>query len=179
MARWWLVALCVSVALAVLFESVPLLLTDVASRSNAVDKRGRFLNDYRRKMPPDYDFVAPVLEESEKIYAEGVFWPAMQRVYRENSIVLTVKSVSRWLANNYLARLLSPESAWEKLTTLFILSGVLVALAWSGVAIYIERTRQSTLRDINTQKLRAAESGAGAFDKVLLANSKIKKLMGN
>lgn len=174
--RWWLALLVVSIALAVLLESVPLLFTDVASRTVSVDKRGRFLHDYRERMPPDYDFVAPLLEESEQLVAEGVFWPALQRVYRENSIVLTVKAVCRWLANNYLARLLSPESAWEKLTTLFILVCALVALVYALVAVYIEHTRQRTLKEIHEEKLRSATANMNTLG-AMLTKPSIKRLL--
>lgn len=136
--RWLIVAAVLCGVAAIAFEVSTAALSehrrlapDVASRAKFVQKESGLLSEY--------PFLADIFEQSREIVAVGDWLPALDYAWASSSIIETGRGVAVWMGNNFVARLLSPQTFGEKA----MLLGCIAILVYAGAAVYMHRQKMA------------------------------------
>lgn len=134
--RWLLAAALLCVALAIGCELGTAALSEARRRAPDVASRAAFL-EHESALLQQYPFLAEVFRQSQDIVAVGAWLPAIQAAWDGSSIVATAQRLTNWLANNLLARLLSPETFGEKAMVI----AFFIVIVYAAAAIYMHNQR--------------------------------------
>lgn len=104
------------VATAFAWEVLPAAVRHYAVRSAEVGERAAFIANDMATMVDKYPtFMTDVASRSVEMSAEGTWWPVLERAWHTNSVVTTLRALAYWVANNFLVRMLSPQTTGEYL----------------------------------------------------------------
>lgn len=136
--RFLLAAVLLCMAAGVTFEVGSAVLAEHWRLVPSVAERATFLEE-APSLLEKWPFLAKVVEESQNITAVGDWLPAFDHAWASSSVVLTLRRVGLWMANNFVARMLSPETAGEKL----MLLAFLIIVVYAGAAVYMHRQKMA------------------------------------
>lgn len=117
-------------AVSLVWEVAPRMLQHRAKLTREVSERRAFAEHELARMVERYPtFMSRVAEETMDVIARGALWPAIERAWETNSVVLTTRAVMAWCASNIFVRLLSPQTTWEYVAIVLLLAVTLYVFA--------------------------------------------------
>lgn len=137
-----LFGLCLLVACAC--QTVPIFLEEYVLLSANVNEGKEILDTLGEKLQR-FTRAQPFLKELREEVIIGAFLPSFVVAWRRSLFVITASAMARWLANNFLARMLSPETFGEKL----MLVGLMGLMAYILVSVYVHSGKMATMENIN------------------------------
>lgn len=108
----WVIGLAVVATL--LWEVAPPAMQHLGVLTRRIDERKKFATDDMDHMVRKYPtFMTRVAEETVDELSRGTWAPVLERAWDTNSWVCLVRGVRDWVANNFVVRILSPQTPWE------------------------------------------------------------------
>lgn len=119
-----------------------------------IGERKQFAHEDMDTMVRKYPtFMTRVAEETVEELSRGGVWPVLERAWNNNSWVLTVRAVMHWIANNFVVRILSPQTPWE-VAGLFAVLGCIAVISWGLLNLIGSMYLANTMR-LNAEVKRA------------------------
>lgn len=148
MKLWHLVL--VALVATVLWEVAPPAAQHMGVLGRRVDERRRYresgdMDEMARKYPATMSKVA---EDTMEELGRGVWAPVLERAWDTNSWVLLVRGIKDWVANNFVVRVLSPQTPWE-------CAGLFTVLVFVGFVTFAVLNLVGSLNMANTMRHNA------------------------
>jgi len=154
--------LLVAAVVTLVWEIAPPAMQHLSVLGRRLGERERFaakdMYDMVQKYPT---FMTRVADETVDELSRGRVWPVLERAWSENSWVNTVRAVANWVANNFVVRILSPQTPWECAGLIAVLF-VVAVVAWGVLNLIGAMYMANTMR-LNAEVKRASKTQPARF----------------
>lgn len=155
--------IALAVVATLLWEVAPPAMQHLGILSRRIDERKRFVTDDMDHMVRKYPtFMTKVAEETVDELSRGTWAPVLERAWDNNSWVCLVRGVRDWVANNFVVRILSPQTPWECAGLVALLFCVAV-VSWGLLNLF------GSMYMANTMRLNAEAKRMASTPKVVLS----------
>jgi hypothetical protein len=138
------------------WEVVPTVLRAQAGRVSEYAQRKAFVEN-ERSLLADYPFLSEAFAESYQYVADGTWLPALELAWRTNSLLCTLRAIARWLANNFIIRMLSPQTTTEVIALALVMALVIWCSVNAFVSTMVARSvHAARLAKYNAKRTKAA-----------------------
>src|SRR6185369_10349158 len=124
------------------WEVLPTVLRTHAGRLAEYAQRKAFIED-ERALLVKYPFLGETFASSYRYVADGTWLPALEAAWRTNSLLNTVRAVGHWLANNFVVRMLSPQTPAEMIALALVLALIVYCSINAFASTMLARSAQA------------------------------------